>query len=421
MVIEIRLSNFFSIKDEISLNMLAGKIQSKATKEIEQNTFEYNGDRILKTVVLYGANASGKSNIIKAVQFCCMMVFQSQNNVENMPLNFFPFKFNGFQNKPSTFYIHFVHNGIEYEYSFSLTRNQIITETLFYYPNGRRALVFKRDENKKGDKKDKYSFGSPIKRPLDVALNTSNMTLFISRASQMDREIAKNVFNFFAGTFLLGFPLFDNIDRIEELYKGNRELLLKALQIADSDIINVTMNKEEVIVKAVNAIFPQNTATVSDQQQMQLKFTTYHKASPDIPFDLVTEESIGTTKLFIILLTIIDIVRNNKILIVDELESSLHNDIVEFIIALFHASDSAQLIFSTHNTNLLDLKKLRKDQIYFVNKKTDASTDLYSLFDYKDFRETMDAEKGYLQGRFDAVPYIDTSVTTLKSLIHGKA
>ncbi len=421
MVIEIRLSNFFSIRDEISLNMLAGKIQSKAAKDIEQNTFEYNGDRILKTVALYGANASGKSNIIKAIQFCCVMVFQSQNHVENIPLNFFPFKFNGYQNKPSTFYIRFVHNGVEYEYSFSLTRDQIITETLFYYPNGRRALVFDRDERKKGDKKDKYSFGSPIKRPLDVALNTSNKTLFISRASQMDREIAKNVFNFFAGTFLLGFPLFTNNDKIEELYNGNRELLLKALQIADSDILNVTMKKEEVILKAVNVTFSQNTTTAPDQKLQQLRFTTYHKASPEIPFDLVTEESVGTTRLFVMLLTIIDIVKTNKILIVDELEASLHNNIVEFIIALFHSSDSAQLIFSTHNTNLIDLKKLRKDQLYFVNKKPDASTDLYSLFDYKDFRETMDAEKGYLQGRFDAVPYIDTSLATLKSLIHGKA
>ena len=421
MVIEIRLSNFFSIKDEISLNMLAGKIQSKAVKDIEQNTFEYDGDRILKTVALFGANASGKSNIIKAIQFCCIMVFQSQNHVDNIPLNFSPFKFNGYQNKPSNFYIKFVHEGIEYEYSFSLTRDQIITEALYFQPNGRRALVFIRDESKKGDKKDKYSFGSAIKRPMDVALNTSNKTLFISRASQLDREIAKNAFNFFASTFLLGFPLFDNVNRIEELYKGNRELLLKALQIADSDIVNVMMKKEDVILKAVNLTFPQNTTTVPDQKLQQLKFTTYHKASPDVPFDLVTEESGGTAKLFVMLLTIIDIVRNNKILIVDELEASLHSDIVEFIIALFHASDSAQLIFSTHNTNLLDLKKLRKDQIYFVNKKQDASTDLYSLFDYKDFRETMDAEKGYLQGRFDAVPYIDTSLATLKSLIHGKA
>jgi AAA15 family ATPase/GTPase len=92
---------------------------------------------------------------------------------------------------------------------------------------------------------------------------------------------------------------------------------------------------------------------------------------------------------------------------------------VEFIIKLFYSSASAQLIFSTHNTKLLDLDKIRKDQIYFVNKKSNGSTDLYSLFDYKDFRETMDVEKAYLQGRFDAIPFIYDSSDNLKSLING--
>jgi uncharacterized protein len=421
MVLELRLSNFFSIKDELVLDLQAGKIQSKAAKDLEHNTFDFNEDKILKTVALYGANASGKSNIIKAIRFCCAMVFESQNHNENTIFNFVPFKFKGYQKKPSSFFILFVHNNVKYEYSFSLTREQIICENLYYYPNGRKALVFSRDEHKKGEKKDKYTFGAAIKRPLDVVENTSVKTLFISRASQMDRDIAKNIFSFFASTFLLGLPLFNNIERVEQLYKDNRELLLKALQIADSDIVNITMSKEEVMVKAVNTQFPQNTVTVSDEKQLQLRFTTFHKAAPEIPFDLGSEESEGTKNLFIMLLTIIDIVRNNKIIILDEIESSLHNDIVAFIIALFHASQSAQLIFSTHNTNLIDLKKLRKDQIYFVNKKDDASTDLYSLFDYKDFRDTMDAEKGYLQGRFDAIPYIDTSLATLKSLIYGKA
>jgi hypothetical protein len=118
------------------------------------------------------------------------------------------------------------------------------------------------------------------------------------------------------------------------------------------------------------------------------------------------------------LLTIVDIIKNNKILIVDEIETSLHSEILEFVLSMFHAGNSAQLIFSTHNTNILDLKKMRKDQIYFVNKKSDASSDLYSLIDFKDFRESMNAEKAYLEGRFDAVPFVDTSVNNLKSLIY---
>jgi AAA15 family ATPase/GTPase len=117
------------------------------------------------------------------------------------------------------------------------------------------------------------------------------------------------------------------------------------------------------------------------------------------------------------MLTVIDIVKNNKILLIDEIETSLHSKIVEYIVELFHASNSAQIIYTTHNTNLLNLDKLRKDQIYFVNKRDDGSSDLYSLFDYKDFRDTMDVEKAYLQGRFDAIPYIDDSLDNLKTLI----
>jgi hypothetical protein len=418
MILEIRLSNFFSIKDEVKLDLQAGKIQSQAAKLLDDNSFDYNDEKILKTIALYGANASGKTNIIKAIRFCCLMVVQSQNHTEKTFFNFQPFKFNGYSKKPSTFFIRFVSNGVEYEYSFSLTTDQIITENLFFYPNGRRALVFSRDEGIKGDKKNKYSFGSAIKRPLDVVENTSVKTLFISRASQLDRDVAKEVFNFFGYTFILDFPWYDAIG-VESLYKENRELLLRALQFADSDIVNITMSKEEVIVKTLNAQFPQNTSTISDEKQLVLNFKTFHRAAPDVPFDLNLEESDGTKKLFSILLTIIDVVKNNKVLLIDELETHLHNDIVEFVISLFHASHSAQLIFSTHNTNLINLKKLRKDQICFVNKKDDASTELYSLYDYKDFRDTMDAEKGYLQGRFDAVPYIESSIKTLKNLIYG--
>lgn len=131
----------------------------------------------------------------------------------------------------------------------------------------------------------------------------------------------------------------------------------------------------------------------------------------------MTEESDGTKKLFFMLLTILDILRNNKTLLVDEIEDSLHPKIVDYIIKLFNASDSAQLIFSTHNTNLLDLNKFRKDQIWFVNKTIDGYSDLYSLYDYSDFRDTMDLEKAYLQGRFDSIPIIDDSIKNLKSII----
>ena len=143
---------------------------------------------------------------------------------------------------------------------------------------------------------------------------------------------------------------------------------------------------------------------------------TRHKRNPNIQFDLLTEESQGTVQIFSLLLILLDICKNGKTLVVDEFDVSLHSAMADFIINLVHASAKAQFLFTSHNTNLIDIKKFRRDQICFTNKKEDGSTDFYSLYDFKDFRENMDAEKGYLQGRFDAVPYTATSVETIKKL-----
>nr|WP_288211121.1 AAA family ATPase [Odoribacter splanchnicus] len=121
MVLEIRLSNFFSIKDEVVLDMQAASIQTKKAKELEENTFVCGDERLLKTVAIYGANASGKSSVIKAIRACVGMIFSSHNYNENTIFAFTPFKFGGI-GKPSTFFIRFLLEGIEYEYSFELNK-----------------------------------------------------------------------------------------------------------------------------------------------------------------------------------------------------------------------------------------------------------------------------------------------------------
>jgi AAA15 family ATPase/GTPase len=417
MVLEVRLSNFFSIKDEVVLDLRTGNSKTQKTQILQANTFSYKDEQILKSVAIYGANASGKSNIIKAIRFCCSMIFFSHNHNENVFFNFFPFKFENYPQQPSKFFIRFVMNEVEYEYSFSLTQTEIIAEELYYYPNGRRAKIFTRKETPGKAKNSIYKFGSVIRKPMDVAENTSRKTLYMSRASQMDRDIAKEFFIFFNTTFILDYLNY-TVQEIENLYKDNRDAILKALKIADSDIIDVRMQKTVQPGKNVTIDFEKNKASfLQDTIMEQLIFSTFHKASPKIAFNMADEESSGTRTLFFIILSIIDVVKNNKILLIDEIDSSLHNKIVEYIVGLFHASRSSQIIYTTHNTNLLNLNKLRKEQIYFVNKRDDGSSDLYSLFDYKDFRDTMDVEKAYLQGRFDAIPYNDDSLENLKKII----
>ncbi|MBE6217324.1 MAG: ATP-binding protein [Bacteroidales bacterium] len=410
MIVEIKLSNFFSVMDEVVLDMRAANIQNKKSKELEENTFSYQKGRLLKTVAIYGANASGKSSIVKAIRACVGMIINSHNHNENTVFPFAPFKFGG-ADKLSSFFIRFNIDGVEYEYSFKMTQTQIVKEELYYYPNGRRSKVFRRDESLGPDKKKVYDFRDAIARPMDVVANTSLKTLFVSRASQMGREVAQKVFRFFYENFILDFYNYNPL-LLGRLLEENKNQLLSVLHIADSDIVNVSSKHE--LKPYTTAVFdPLNNNTIlsmDDIQKTQLIITTYHKNNPAVPFDFNTEESDGTQRLFFMMLTILDIVKNNKILLVDEIERSLHTRLVEYIISLFNRSGSAQLIYTTHNTYLLDNSKVRKDQVYFTNKRVDGSTDLYSLYDYKDFRDTMDLEKAYLQGRFDAIPYINDSL-----------
>lgn len=407
MLLKIELENFFSIKDKISIDFRAGNINTAQARQLANNVVDWNGQTVLKSVGLFGPNASGKSNIVKAINFCCRMIFESHLHNENTVFNFQPFKFDGWDKKPSRFMVDFVCDDVEYEYSFSLTRTEILEESLYYYPNKRRAKIFSRLGND-------FSFAEgAMPRAKDVAFNTSRKNLFLSRASSMNRELAQKLFQYFLNTFLLGLvPLSDN--SIEELFIKYKKVVLEALNVCDSDIINIELQKEKA--KTLNLAFNEKE-TLQVQDVEVVKFLTYHKFAPNVPFDMVTEESNGTRQLFGVLLRLLDVVKNGKALMLDEFDLSLHTLLADFILDLIHASAKSQLLFTSHNTNLIDTNRLRKDQILFVNKKDDGSTEVYSLYDFKGFRETMDAEKGYIQGRFDAIPMVNSSVSSLKKLL----
>lgn len=378
MILLFRLSNIFSFRDETTLDLQAAKIQTEKGKALSGNMFPAAGGQVLKSVSVFGANASGNSNVMKGIHACVDMIRTSHTYNENTVFAVAPFKFDGYDKNPSSFFVCFIIDGIEYEYSFSMTRTEILTEQLFYYPKGRRSLVFSRNESKGPDKKDIYEFKQAIKRPMDVAANTSRKTLFISRASQMDRDIAKRVFRFFSEDVVLDYK--ESAMPIDSFIKTRKEQILEILNTADSDIVDIRI------------------------QGNALK--TFHRGNPDIAFDFDIEESEGTKTLFQMMLSMIDIIRNGRTLLIDEIDTSLHPHLVEYIINLFNNSDNAQLIYTTHNTHLLNTDFQRRDQVYFVNKREDGCSDLYSLYDFKDFRDTFDMEKAYLQGRFDAVPHL---------------
>ena len=410
MILKIELENFFSIKDRIRIDFRAANINTVLARNLSYNVMEWNGVPVLKTIGLFGPNASGKSNILKAIAFCCQLILGSHLHNEGMTFNFEPFKFDGFENKPSQFLIDFVCENVEYEYSFELTREKIVRESLYHYPVGRRAKVFVREAD------GKYSFGSGIvAKPMDVALNTSNKNLFLSRASSMNRNVAQKLYRYFLNQFLLGLVNVNDLIVLDS-FKMYKKVILKALEICDTDITDIEVRKEQV---------PAPVLPMAGQTELSfklvdvLRFKTVHRNQSDVMFDLDMEESNGTRKLFQILIRLLDVVKNKKSIMMDEFDMGLHTRLADFILDLIHASPNSQLLFTSHNTNLIDVKRLRRDQIVFVNKSEQGATSVYSLYDFKDFRENMDAEKGYIQGRFDAVPYVDSSVESIKQILEG--
>lgn len=414
MLLKFSISNFYSIKDTVTVDFEAERISTEGAKSLSDNVFVADGKKYLKTIGIFGPNASGKSSIFKAVLFCNRLVLDSYMNNEGAAFNFMPFKFDGYDEKPSEFTINFVCDGTEYEYSFSLTRKEIVSESLFYYPGKRRAKIFTRNEQVGKSKSEIFSFADgAFVKPMDVAQSAGRNTLFISRASQMDRELAKKIYNFFLTEFYVGIPQI-RTNYAVGLFEKNKPLILEALRMADSDIVDIEVRKEKINVPAVAPDLQFGIPAI--QTEVITRFLTTHKRNPKIKFDLYAEESAGTIQIFSLLIVLLDICKRGKTLIVDEFDLRLHTELAQFIINMVHAAKSAQLLFTSHNTNLIDVKKFRRDQICFTNKRDDGSTEFYSLFDFKDFRENMDAEKGYLQGRFDAVPYVTASVDEIRKL-----
>ena len=282
---------------EVLLDFRAAKTDNRTTKALSANVIDYNGEKILKSIGLFGANASGKSNILKAIDLCQGIILKSHEYNEGKTFGFVPFKFEGYENKPSTFSVDFVHDNIEYEYSFTLTKTEILKESLHFYPTGRRKKVYSRDETKGPVKQDVYSFSDRlIPRPLDVAINTSRKTLYLSRASQMDRELCRKLYLFFMFLFGIEFAPLDfrklKFDSAKE-FSENKDFFLYALSICDSDISEIKLTTEMARFDGKY----KHDGTIKADGTVN-KFETFHKAAPSIPFDLFREESSGTKQLF---------------------------------------------------------------------------------------------------------------------------
>ncbi len=405
MLLEFTCSNHKSIRDEILFSTLAGKDMSH-----DERLVDIAGSKVLKSAVIYGANGSGKSNLVNAISFVKQLVINSITHQPGQGIRQTPHKLEGLK-KESTYRIQFSINDIRYVFGFSLKETLVKDEYLYYFPNGRQTKIFERKGNSftAGSKfRGKFNSCKDVLKPnrllLSCAANFSSVA-----------EVAA-VFKFFVDDLVIYNLENQEIWMNYSLHQihSNKKIknavitLLKELDTGIKDI-NVKIDKKSLDASTLPDF-------LSDDFKKVLLKEKFDNISAKVIYDnfetnLIMEESTGIKKLFGILCPLIDIISNGKVLICDELESSLHESLVYELVKLFvtlRADSQAQLIFTTHETGLLNLDLFRRDQIWFTEmKRSDRSTDLFSLAEIKNVRRDENIEKGYISGKYGAIPMLN--------------
>ncbi len=411
MLIEFSVTNFRSIKNTQTLSMVA----AKSMKELLNNTFSPNYSKIpllLNSAGIYGANAAGKSNIIKAIEFMEWFVLKSHKRQEGEEIEHItPFLFNNkTKTEPSEFEVIFIHNDICYQYGFAANNKMVTHEWLFAHAHRiREPLVFERKYDKKNKSYKWPTLKLKGKREIEIIKNaTRNNALFLSTAIQFNNEKLKPVFNWFQDklTTATYFP-------IKDFTTGKqKQAFINFIKQADTSIDDISMEFKQIAKEDIREDMSEHEKKrwqqlVGKTVLKSVKIFHSDNTNEMIGIDLF-EESDGTRCLFEHASDILKILDEGSIWIVDEINDSMHPLLVRFLIGLFHNKKinkhNAQLIFSTHDTTILDKEILRRDQVWFVEKDKENSTQLYPLSDFK-VRNDAVLGKNYLQGRYGAIPY----------------
>ena len=420
MLIEFSVTNYRSILERQTLNMAA----STYFKELESlNTFIPDQDdgvpRLLRSSVLYGPNASGKSTLIQALQFVKSQILNSQKESQaGDAIDVVPFKLTAASRvADSEFEITFIEQGVRYEYGFCCNRERFTEEWLIAYPLGRAQKWFHRVFDAESGK-DAYKFSSSFlggKKRHDIwKEQTRTNALFFSTAIQLNNEQLKPAFDWFKQRL----RVFDSVGGLSPSYTlqrcgkdEDRQRVVAFMNSADLSIADIQL--KETVFSADSlpkgmpaAIKDEFIKDMAGRKLVEPRF--FHKdvnTAEIVEFE-GSEESDGTLALFAFAGPWLDVIENERVLVVDELDTSLHPLLVHHLVKrLHHEGTKAQLIFTTHDTTLLSPKLLRRDQVWFMEKNDKSATRLYPLSDFSP-RENEAIERGYLNGRYGGIPFL---------------
>jgi uncharacterized protein len=410
MLIEFSVQNFRSIREMQTLSFIASPIRSKNPEMDHNNSFLINDKTLLlKSLAIYGANGSGKSNVIKALNAMLNFIKDSMRN-EDLSRRIFYEKYNlnaDTLSEPLFFQLQFILKGKKYRYGFEINNSSVTAEWL-YGPAQKKEIYYFKRENNKVRINSKY-FPEGLEMPKG---RTSETNLFLNVAFAYNGILSKQIKDYFVSKIYADDGsdfIFRNVTSQMLLNDSSKKEILDFLNLADFGINDIYEEK----------FFARNNSTNNDDLEVKpIKILKTTRSIYDLKGEKVgnrvmwmnSDESEGTNKMYNYSGIIIDALLNGKILILDEFDASLHPVLTKKIVQMFNSSKlnkkNAQLVFVTHDTHLLDNSLLRRDQIYFTEKNTKGETMLYSLVEINGVRNDSSFEKDYIKGKYGAIPFI---------------
>lgn len=416
MLIEFSVANFRSLQERQTLSL----VKAKGDELVETNTFKAvaaNKFELLRSAAIYGPNASGKSNFLLALRAMKKIVLESatsQQRGDKLPVT--PFRLSkAMIDAPSEFEVIFIVDQVRYQYGFSTTEERIHEEWLLAYPKGRPQRWFGRDWNEEKQAYD-WEMGSNLMGEKQLwQKSTRDNALFLSTAVQLNSQQLQPIYDWFNTTLRLanlgGWGPGFSASLCE---KEEKAQIMDFLRAADLNIEDILIEREPFDIKSLPDDMPDHVkkAFADELKGKQLiDIKTIHKSveGSNVTFDF-EEESDGTQKLFSFAGPWIDCLANGYVLFIDELHDNLHPRLVQFLVQLFHSSETnpknAQLVFTTHETSILNQDVFRRDQIWFCEKNENQATIFYPLTDFSPRKGRENLELSYLSGRYGALPYV---------------
>jgi len=424
MLLQFAVRNYKTFKDEAVLSLVASNYD-KDFREQENVVAEAKyGLRLLKSAVVFGANASGKSKLLDAFAFMRYFVLNSSKESQNGDaIDVHPFRLSTqTEDQASEFEAVFIHQGVQYRYGFEAARDRIVSEWLYHKPKTKEVELFYREGEQFRPHARAFPKGSKVIKEGLVRGNA----LLVSVAAQFNEASATQVLDWFKRTKTLsslkevGYQSF-TYGKMEDA--DAKAKIMELLKAADLGILDAELQKmtPEELPEAIPQELRDWIAKQSSDEKRQIvtdvltrhkKYDAQHDVGGKVSFSMAEDESAGTRKFFALAGPILDVLQNGYLLLVDELDAQLHPSLVNHLVALFnsreHNPNNAQLVFNTHNISLLDSTLFRRDQIWFTEKDRRGEAKLYSLADFKsdDARKNASFQESYTRGRYGAVPFL---------------